>query len=481
MACRSAAPAAGEALGRATVFCAGQRQYNAPLPAVPEVLRQIEVLGLTGPTRVVVEALDRQCPFVGLVGDAAYSTRAEDPSLTPADRVAFGIVTEATARTQYAGSLIVGGQAPGPQLAAAAPWTPPRVLARTSLQLRPTGTDVPRLAFYDDFADATDVPVRVGDGNTYSDRNSNGTVLQNSRWSFYAYNYDHLDLHLAHGALGMTLADRYQEVFASVFMTPRRTVALDDDRYLHVTYTVGSDSSQRRYPWLFLCGPKPGVDALDAQGRLRTDIVQTAFFYQDDGRNPSLANFNCLQIFSRDGLPFPLGAANARPQGDLRVMLNRPDAPKRSNVVNISPDQYNSRGRPGLPSRGWYQQQDAGGNLTGPMLDDQMLLAPRTRYDVYIHRSRAVVYINGSQRLCNDFPTLPLTMGQGILGIGQVLYHTSAERSEFVSPTNTRSGQIHYLKNTPYADVRTWDGVGYHEHVAAPSGFDASLCYVYRP
>ena len=469
-----------ESLSGATIFCAGRRQYNAPLPTTVEVMRQVEVLGLSAPQRLVIEAIDQPCPFVGLLGAKTYNTRAVDPSLASADRVPFGLQTEAELRSAYRGSLILNGQGPGAKLAAPAAWLPPRVLARTTVMVTPQGTLTPRLAYYDDFANSADVPMWVADGNTYDDRNSNGVVLQNSRWSFYAYNYDRVDFQPARGALNITLLDRYQEVFASVFMTPRRAVQVHTSSYLHASYTVASNSSQRRYPWLFLCGPEAGGhSAFDERGLLTQDIVQTAFFYSDDGRNPSLAGYNCLQLFSRDGLPFSLGPTQARPQADLRVMLNRANAAPRASVVNVSPDQYRSHGRPGQPTPSWYLQQDAADTLGAPILDDQMLLSPRSRYDVYISRSRIIVYINGSQRLCNDFPSLPLTMSEGILGFGQVLYHSAAERSEFISPTDDRSGQVYFRKNTPYADVRTWDGVGFQEAVVAPADFDVSRCFVY--
>jgi len=216
---------------------------------------------------------------------------------------------------------------------------------------------------------------------------------------------------------------------------------------------------------------------MDDDGTLLGDIIQTPFFYQPDGLNPTLSRWNCLQVFPRDGEPFGLEPSDRRTQSDIRVMVNLANEPERDNVVNVSPDQY------GLPSvsPSWFRTQDAAGNLTGPILDDQLLIAPRARFDMYIRRDRVILYVNGDLRLCNDFPTVPLTLAEGALGFGQVLYHSTAERLEFDFEFNDRRGQYYYRTNRPYLDVRTWDNLGYEEAVGAPASFNESVCYVYAP
>ena len=59
--------------------------------------------------------------------------------------------------------------------------------------------------------------------------------------------------------------------------------------------------------------------------------------------------------------------------------------------------------------RGWFLQQ-SNGVLVAPILDDQMHIAPKTHFDLYLRRDRAVLYVNGQQRMCNDFPSVSLTM-----------------------------------------------------------------------
>jgi hypothetical protein len=146
--------------------------------------------------------------------------------------------------------------------------------------------------------------------------------------------------------------------------------------------------------------------------------------------------------------------------------------------VNVSPSQYGTQSW--SPAPGWYRQQNAQGLIGDTVLDDQMLVSPKTRYVFYISKSRVVMYVNGQQRVCNNFAKEKLSMAEGALGFGQVLYHSSAERVEFTRSFNDRTGQYYYLENTPFLDVRSWDNMGYSEGVKLPESFDETLCYTYQ-
>ncbi len=124
--------------------------------------------------------------------------------------------------------------------------------------------------------------------------------------------------------------------------------------------------------------------------------------------------------------------------------------------------------------------QNAQGQLGAGILDDQMLISPRTRFDAWVRRDRLVLFVNGQQRLCNSFGANRLAMPEAALALGQVLYHSAAERLEFSRSFNDRTGQRFYLENAPYADEREWDNVGFEEEVGPPTGFDEAACYVAR-
>jgi hypothetical protein len=156
-------------------------------------------------------------------------------------------------------------------------------------------------------------------------------------------------------------------------------------------------------------------------------------------------------------------------------MVNKSGDLGRSSVVNVSPQQYTNTN---IGPASWFRTQDSNGNLVGKILDDQQLIAPRTRFDVYIRRNRVVFYVNGEQRICNELGTSgQLTMAEAALGFGQVLYHSAAERIEFSASYWDRRDQRYYIENSPFIDQRSWDNVGYDEHVGLPTTFDPSVCF----
>lgn len=456
----------------ATVHCAGLEQHNAPAgPRTPA--RRLEVTGLSEGDRVVVEAIDTTCPFPGVVGAVATQVPVTNGALSAADRVPFSIYTEEDVRERY-GSLIVNGHRPGPTLGAPADDRAPRVLARTTLRVALEDGPPRTSDFFTSFDDDADQPVYVGALPPHGRAPKAGQLHETSELTLTTYAEEHTQFFVDRGQLHVLLADWVQDVFASAVAYPKRTAVMDDDDYVHVTFEVPSNATARRYWWLSLCGASQPGQTLDEDGRLLGNIIQTPFFYQDDGKNPSVEKWSCFQLFPRDGLPTPLPPTGRRPESDLRVMVNVPNAGERDSVRNVSPRQY-----PGGTAPGWYRQMDASGGLVAPILDDQLYVSQKTRYDVYLRRDRVIVYVDGEQRLCNDFPSTPLQMAEAAVGFGQVLYHSAAERVEFSRSYNDRTGQRYYLENTPYIDVRAWDNLGFDDGVDAPAGFDESVCYVH--
>lgn len=460
-----------ESVTGSTIWCAGYRQHNAPAGPL-ELLQQIEVTGLTGPTRLVVEAVDQACPFTGLLGRTHQDVNVTFSEVEPAAQGVFSIFTEPEIRAAY-GNLIFNGHAPAAHPGSPAPNVAPHVLARTTVEVTPVGLSATGMTFFDDFSDPTDQPQFVSAMNGES-RAQNGLLYQNSKWSFLSYGSEKTQFFIDRGQLHSVLADWSQDVFGSNIAYPRRVAQLGTSDYLHVTYDVASDATSRRYWWTFLCGADTPGATIDASGNLLGNIVQTPFFMDADGLNPSVEGWNCLQIFPRQGWPFGLPPDNSNPQSEVRVMTNMPGNLGRTSVVNESPMMYSSTSI-GPPS--WFRQLDASGNPVAPILDDQQLIAPRTHFDLYVSRSRVVLYVNGQQRICNDLGSHPLTMAEAAVGFGQVLYHSAAERLEFAASYWDRRGQRYYLQNTPFVDGRTWDDLGYQEHVGLPSGFDPSVCY----
>ncbi len=463
-----------EQVNGGVIFCAGFQQHNAP---------KIQVDGINGPTQFVVEAIDKPCPFPGAFGrthaDIPYPQ--EHPDL----QGSFSIFTEAEIRARY-GSMIINGQGPGRMAGQPAEPVVPRVLAQTTVTVSPLAlsTAVPRTTFFDDFSQ-NDQPVLVGDLPEATDGRQGfyGELYQNTNWSFYTYNAEHAaHVFIDRGVLRVILPDAAQGPFSTMVAFPRRPVQLSSTRYLHATFQTAGVPTGRRYWWMTLCGAAQAGQTMDADGRLvlpldslgrpTAPFVGVGFFMLPDGRNPSLAMWNCLQIFPQGGTLGPVPPTFTPVESQVTLIVNRPGV--NPSVVNVNPDQLQDPNS----QHSWYRQQNASGLLAATILDDQQRFSPRTTYDLYIRRDRVVLYVEGEQRLCNDFAPVALTMAEGALGFGNVLYHSAEERWEFIRAGYTGLRQL--LNNTPFLTAPTWDNMGYEEGVSAPPGFDPTACFAYR-
>lgn len=461
----------GEQVDGAEIYCSGQYQSNSPR-TLPIVLQHVQVDGLSGSAKLVVEAIDRQCPFPGVMG-AVRSDQVVYEGDDPTEIVPFSVWTDAEIKARY-GSVIHNGQRPGDKLGAPASNIPPTVLARgfIDVNLSRVITGLNNLnVLIDGYGGVIN---RVKSLSDDAGRSQQGAMYSDDKLIYYSYGNQHTQLFKRDNVLHSVIADWHQDIFGQVYWTPKNTVNIDNG-YLHSSWETASDSSGRRYWWWFLCGADGNNQTLNVDGTLKSPIVQTPFFMEADGRNPSLALWNCLQVFPRDGSPIPIGSDNRNPQTDIRIQIN--PVGRERGPVNISPKQFAAT----WISPSWYRQQDSSGKLGGPILDDKLVNAPRQRYDIYVSRSRVVLYIDGEQRLCNDYPSIPLTMAEGALGLGQVLYHTAAERNDFNRSFYHEENQINWLYNTPYVDEHTWDNVGYKEASALPTDFDVTKCYRYVP
>jgi hypothetical protein len=281
-----------------------------------------------------------------------------------------------------------------------------------------------------------------------------------------------------------------------------------------------------------LCGSSVAGQTLDGTGALKEQVVHSTFFYLNTGMSPSTAGWNCLQVLNREGNSYAFGnwesmhnikggrppvpankglydikdyiyntvasisdptkiaAYTVHPESDVIVLVNKPipkaNLPEVPGVneqvvqsavtspINVSPLQLDNP----AGEIAWFYKVDANGNPTAPILDDQQLVAPRTKYDLYIRNNRLIMYVNGKPTLCNDFttPTTTLNIADAAVGFHQVLYHSLAESQErFVDPD--RGGAYHYRYNSPWLDQRTWDNMGFEENVTAPSDFNDQTCF----
>jgi hypothetical protein len=473
-----------ETIAGTTVICAGYLQRNTRR-ADRELLQVIELPGLSGATRVVVEALDKPCPFTGVIGgthDDLDRTSAVNPEIKAADSSHYTIFTEDEVVKTY-GAAILNGQG-GAATGQPAPNVAPKVLARTTVTVTPSGNGAaPTKSFFDDFS-TVDPPLKLVDGVTcYPSQGCNHPYIdiwQNQKWTFEPAGMDKAQYFYDRGQLHSVVADGGADGFSSAIAYPRQLAHVADSQYLHITWEVNSMTTQRRYWWISVCGADQPGKTIAADGSPQSYLDPDSSLQLADGNNPNLSGYNCVMLFPKDGnnvFELPMGGGmSAPPETDARVLIYKSGTGVTG--VNVNPDQYKN----GWISPSWFRMQDGTGNLVGPMLDYQNLNFVGTHFDLYVRKGRALFYVDGKQKLCNDFSPSLTTMSEAMVGFGQVLYHTSAEHNELATdpndPNNSGPPRMkHVYENLKYLDRRDWDNLGFDDGVAAPAGFDESLCY----
>lgn len=511
--------------------------HNGHAPSFPtEVKTSVEVNGLGASETLVVEAIDRQCPFPGVFGATHQEVQFTTYEMPPKVDVTIGskayqltrwppsmpIRTEVEITAQY-GSMIFNGQgsqlpqldpsksdypqSPWIHIAQPAPADDPIVLANAVVQVQTLGTGALPAGFaagdmFDDFSDDTDQPQLVrSSGNIPSVMASASHVdlYQTKKWNLFAESVEASQFFVDRGLLHMVLADRGQDVMSTLQMNPRKAMHLPNalGKFLHVTFEVQTQETSRRYFSVSLCGADKAGASFVGEIPATAAVPRPAFM--DAGGGPggesdgtprtNPLGWNCLHLVPRGAGYFAVAGgdvAGTHSDTSLRVTVVKahPAATDDNDyenhhipvgmVQNFGPNQDTS-----FPIQ-WERQIGDDKKPSGVWLDDQQDVWQRTKFDLYIRRDQVIAYVNGAQRLCQNLSSdFNLTMAEGVLGLWQVFYHSSAEFTEsriHESWGNPLTGAHHRLHNIPFIDVRAWDNVGYQEEVPTPAGFDANRC-----
>ena len=542
-----------EHVAGATITCAGERQRNQcdndavlPItynteeldlprcelggldrrPHVPTELKQtVEVNGIGPDTVLVVEAIDRLCPFPGLFGsvhqevyitggdlggDTVEAVVSEVPYSLQRFTRTFPVRTEAEIRSQY-GSMIFNGQAwnmptldpsspsfpesPYIRLAQPAPGNDPVVLARAVVRASPSGNhELPpgfdESDYFDDFDDPTDQPKLLRETDyTQTFTNYPIKVYETNKWLLYDIANEFSDFFVDRGQLHMVHGDTAQGSMTTQAMYPKRAVQLPTEpgRFLHVTYEVQRNETPRRYENFSLCGSDVPGDTYQDGAPRAAPLPRPGFMNEEDTAGSHPLGWNCLLLVGRGAgygvVPGGDIASHADSSLKVTVISTHPAPPtlEEYDHADFSPyaAAFGPTQEPPFPKR-YVRQIDNAHQPSGVWLDDVMDPWQRARFDVFVRRDRVVIYVEGQQRICQDLPGAPLTMAEGALGFWHVLYHSSAEFLEMragAAGDNPHTGQHHIMHNTPFADMRSYDNVGFRENVNLPSNFDGSRCY----
>jgi hypothetical protein len=300
-----------------------------------------------------------------------------------------------------------------------------------------------------------------------------------------------------HGRLYTTFADQYQDVFGAMYFASTKTVPqqLDTTKYVHSFFRIDSGASQRRYWHWFICGGDTREELVDPSTHIpRTFPVGTPAFYEEGGVNISAPqesepqtqyhNKECLsllQLAEAWNWGAPSGAIADwfdEPHSELHAFIQPAGLDK--GRINLKPDGMTDNDPEAKHGMAW--RLNAQKQATQPMFEPFDQQAPLTHYDIFVRPDRIVLYINGRQAWCGDLSDRPLAMKYGLIGYGNVLYHSSAELyTNYYGQAAPIPGEgsFHYAMNTPWSDTRIWDAVGHSEKIDIPTqfNFDPGACF----
>ena len=529
---------------------AGNRRPNVPVA----LMQTLEVNGIGANTTLVVEAIDRQCPFPGLFGSQHMDVKIAAPGAdfpansadvnvngkpyslmifsesqnatcnpifgwdgkTNATCANFPLRTEAEIRAQY-GSMILNGQGPNmPSFDTTAPnWAPqspylyaghpakandPVVLARSVINVSATGDATLPEGFgaqdyFDDFHDSTDQPVAVTEPDGLEAFGPKPKVYKTSKWYLYDVGNQFSNFFIDRGQLNMVMGDPNQDSMSIQAMYPKRPAQLPTDagKYLHITYEVQRNETDRRYENLSLCGSDKMGDTYVGDRVKAAPAPKPNFMNAVVTTETNPFGWNCLQLVPRGGNYGEVPGGDIDSHSDtalnISVMASHP-APtvslfnndNESDAAFASP--FMNEVAPAQTGDGplYVRQYDHQHNLNGVWLDDKINVWQRARFDVFVRRDYLVIYVDGEQRACGALKgKAVLTMAEAAIGFWHVLYHSSAEflemRADNNGTANPATGQYHIMHNTPFGDQRSYDNVGFRENVLLPSSFDPARCF----
>lgn len=389
--------------GRHDELVVGRARFEVARHQGPVAFPKVAWPGVEGRTRYVVEALDAKCPYQGtIVTDANAAGTSQGVTRKE----------EGTIRSEAPyGELFINGQGD--------PTSRPRVLARAILEAEPHPNPVSLMPF-----------------NATFDDNSLLSGLEQTRNDYMIHEYendqvqlsflilDWYSLGVAHNELWVAF-DEANSSNGKFRLTPKTEVTLEPDRFVHVTMSVDSFSSPRRYPQIIV-----------TDNRVELPIQE-------------LGKQNLAQGAGLIVQPFWLWPSYI----DIQLCNQR-----RWDVNDQCPPFDTSV----TPDRSRF--------LPHPEVAEDLNLGWRNRYDVYVSTTRAYVFLDYQPLACVNLPGDGLQPGPGAhVTYGAVLYHSGAfpDVSDEAWYGFHREHMIHGTR-------RFFDDLGFEEGVPAPP-WDESL------
>jgi hypothetical protein len=405
------------------VLAAGDARYQRVLNQGNQPVWSVTWPGLTGATTLVVEALDKGCPFPG----GYVSSAAHD-----ADTFNFPSLSLNDARLTT-GEVFINGQHEETNR--------PRPVARAFVDVKPAAD--PKMDWFEGFdPGATWEPFKIDSGN-------NGVfIYRNDR---YSMDFSGCSPNLTVGPMLGQLVVGYADYGSSCNMSivPKNVATgITAGSFIHARMSVEVPATGRRYPQLMITTTKvlnPGdVQPLDSVP-LHARLGPLPFDNAPPGPERSIivqpfGGYHELQIQFCDQRGW--GVGNQCPQ---------------ANIYGHHAGNYNEKWEaPWLPV---------------PLMGDVAGYDRPVQFDVYASTERVYVFVDEKPAGCAVLPAGKMPEGPVSVAFRGVLYHSGIDES--VTPDD--SGQ-QYLKRFSLSHFdRHMDDLGIDKSVPAPAWDEARM------
>jgi len=379
--------------------------------------------GFSKPTTLVVEALASGCPYQGMMSAKHIDAATNDsvgsevnPNAEPVTHEEYVTPSEMRAKSPNA-ELFINGQYDTD--------VAPRAIARTFVKVTPA--ERPKMDFYEGFE--KDEVYSAGKPTTPAGNFGYGSYRwSNDKYNFTIYNADVGPLFAAgamFGQMWITYSDLAQDTNGRFRLEPKQTATLSDKKFVHVTMSIDSVSSRRRYPQIIVSDQKFPVQETMKDGN--SVVVQ----------------------------PIGIWPPQFQIQFCDHVMWD----------VNAQCDFFDMYYRSG--------SDEGGPRPPVPHVGERSGVDRSNQYDVYVSTSRAYVFFDGIPYGCADLPADRLKPGEVSVTFGDVLYHSAVDVLD-------ASSNFIYLFHTRHLALETrrhFDDLGFSSDVEAPAwDFDRLPC-----
>lgn len=399
------------------VLAAGEARFAWVLEQGNQPIWSLTWPGLKETTTLVIEALDKGCPFPnGYV--SAYDA--------PADEFNQPSISLDKARLS-SGEVFINGQFD--------PTNRPRPIARAYVEVKPQPD--PKMDWFEGFdVDAAWDPFKLESGN-------NGVyIYRNSKW---AADFSGCTDNLTFGPLLGQLVVGYADYGSSCNMSlvplgiqPQ----LAADSYLHVRMSTTIPSTGRRYPQLMITTTKvlnPGdIQPLDSVP-LHARLGPLSFSKEPPGKEKSI-------------IVQPFGGYH---ELDLEF------CDQRGWGVSEQCPHANIYGH----HAGNYEETWESPWLPVPVLGDLAGFDKPVQFDVYASTERVYLFVDDKPAGCAVLPAGRMPAGQVTVAYRGVLYHSGIDES--VTPE--KSGHQYLRRYSLGHFDRSMDDFGISQNVAAPA------------